>query len=190
MTYITTTATVKADIDFLQQASSTYSAAFTNLQGSIGYSVGMTGGSGESVLQSDCIYNLAGYVISSGGTREYDFRSLSQDAFGSDYTMAMTGLKALVIRNHNTGVNEILHLKATGLNGFSGLFHGESGNLRIEPGSVYMYTNPYFGINVSANESKLQITNVGSGGTGDGSTWTGNTGIAISIVAAGTSGIG
>ena len=189
MVYLTTSATIKADIDFFQQSSSTYASAYTNLQGSIGYSVGVTGGSGFGVSQTDCIYNLAGYIIPSGETREYDFRSLSQDAFGSPYNLSMTGVKAIMIYNHNTGVQEVLHLKATGL-GFSGLFHGESGNLRIEPGSIYTYTNPVFGIEVPENKSRLQITNVGSGGTGEGLTWTGNTGIAISIVSAGTSGTG
>jgi len=185
MTYITTTATVSADIDFVQQGTSTYSRAFTNLQGSIGYSVGLIGGSGSGDREIDCIYNLAGYVIPSGETREYNFRSLSQGAFGASYTIALTGMKAMIIRNHNTGIREILHLKATGL-GFSGLFHGESGNVRIEPGGAYSYTNPYFGLAVPVNESKLQITNVGSGSGAQNY----NTGIAVSIVAAGTSGLG
>ena len=185
MSYITTTATVSADIDFVQQGTSTYSRAFTNLQGSIGYSVGITGGSGSADRQTDSIYNLAGYVVPSGETREYDFRSLTQEAFGATYTIALTGLKAMVIRNHNTGVGEILNLKATGL-GFSGLFHGQSGNVRIEPGGVYTYTNPYFGLQVPENQSKIQITNIGSGSGAQNY----NTGIAVSIVAAGTSGTG
>jgi hypothetical protein len=185
MTYITTTATVSSDIDFVQQGTSEYSRAFTNLQGSVGYSIGMVGGSGAGYRQIDCIYNLGGYVVPSGETREYDFRALYQEAFGSSYTISLTGLKAMIIRNNNTGINEILHLKATGL-GFSGLFHGDSGNVRIEPGGVYAYTNPYFGVAVSDNESKLQITNVGSGSGAENY----NTGISISIVAAGTSGTG
>lgn len=185
MTYITTTATVSSDIDFVQQGTSEYSRAFTNLQGSIGYSVGMVGGSGSGYREIDCIYNLGGYIVPSGETREYDFRSLTQEAFGAYYTIAMTGLKAMVIRNNNTGINEILHLKATGL-GFSGLFHGDSGNVRIEPGGVYSYTNPYFGVAVPDNKSKLQITNVGSGSGAQHY----NTGISVSIVAVGISGTG
>ena len=187
--YITTNCTVSADIDFVQQGTSTYSRAFTNLQGSIGYSVGITGGSGGGDRQADSIYNIAGYVIPSGETREYNFTSLAQEAFGSSYTIAYTGLKSMVIRNHNTGVGEVLHLKATGVSGFSGLFHNGSGDTRIEPGGVYLYTNPYFGIAVpSSGANTLYVTNVGSGAASPSLNY--NTGIAISIIAAGTSGTG
>ena len=187
MTDISTTATVTSDIDFFQSESSTYSTAFRNLQGSIGYKIGITGGSGGGYSQADSVYNLAGYVVASGGVREYDFRSLSQDAVGSAYVVSMTGLKALVIRNHNTGVNEVLQLKATGL-GFSGLFHGQAGDARIEPQGVYMYTNPIFGLPIPSGGSWIQIHNVGSGAPTPSPNY--NTGIAISIVAVGTSGLG
>ena len=111
MSDINVSATVTSDIDFFQSETSTYSSAFRNLQGSIGYKVGITGGSGAGWSQADAVYSLAGYVIASGANREYDFKSLSQDAVGSSYVVSMTGLKALVIRNHNTGTNEVLRLQ-------------------------------------------------------------------------------
>ena len=195
MTYITTNATVSADIDFVQQGTSTYSRAFTNLQGSIGYSVGITGGSGDGLRQTDSIYNLAGHIIPSGETRQYDLRSLTQEPFGASYTITLTGLKAIVIRNHNTGLNEFLLLKATGTNAFTNLFRGVpddgagSGNIRIEPGGAYLYSNPYYGLPVTSTNRNLYLTNLGSGAA-YGSHAFYNTGIAISIVAAGTSGVG
>ena len=187
MTNISTTATITSDIDFYQSDASTYSNAFRNVQGSIGYKVGVTGGSGAAYSQADAIYNLAGYVIASGANREYDFKSLPQESVGSSYVISMTGLKALIIRNHNTGVNEILRLRATGL-GFSGLFHGQAGDARIEPQGVYMYTNPIFGLPIPSGGSWIQIHNVGSGAPTPSPNY--NTGIAISIVAVGTSGLG
>ena len=187
MTNISTSATITSDIDFFQSENSTYSTAFRNLQGGIGYKVGITGGSGAGYSQADAIYNLAGYVIPSGSVREYDFKSLPQEAVGSSYVLSMTGIKALVIRNHNTGVNEALRLRATGL-GFSGLFHGQAGDVRIEPQGVYMYTNPIFGLSVPSGASFIQIHNIGSGAPSPTPTY--NTGIAISIVAVGISGTG
>ena len=187
MSDINVSATVTSDIDFFQSETSTYSSAFRNLQGSIGYKVGITGGSGAGWSQADAVYSLAGYVIASGANREYDFKSLSQDAVGSSYVVSMTGLKALVIRNHNTGTNEVLRLRATGL-GFSGLFHGQAGDARIEPQGVYMYTNPIYGLAVPSGASWIQIHNVGSGASSPSPNY--NTGIAVSIVAVGTSGAG
>jgi len=187
MTSTSTRATLSADIDFFQESVSTYSSSFLNLQGNAGYAVSVTGGSGWYRGQIDSVYNLNGYVIPSGETRDYNFRALSGEAFGAPYSIVMTGLKGLIIRNHNTGINEMLVLKATGTNAFTNLFHGSgSGNIRIEPGGMYMYTNPLYGLAIEDANKTLYITNVGSGSGAQGS----NTGIAISIVAIGTSGTG
>ena len=55
MSDINVSATVTSDIDFFQSETSTYSSAFRNLQGSIGYKVGITGGSGAGWSQADAV---------------------------------------------------------------------------------------------------------------------------------------
>lgn len=195
MTTIQTTATISADIDFFQQESSSFSNAFLNLQGNLGYSIGVTGGSGFARSQIDSVFSLNGHIIPSGKTLVEDISSLSGEVFGTNYSIPMTGLKSLIIRNHNTGVNEVLLLKATGTNGFTNMFHnqgGGTGNVRIEPGGIYMYTNPLYGVKVTPTNKDLYITNIGSGASyGDHGAPPGyNTGIAISIIAVGTTGLG
>lgn len=192
---ISTSATISADIDFFQQASSVYSNSFLNLQGSLGYSIGVTGGSGFAHSQIDSIYTLNGHVVPSGETYHWDFKALSGEAFGANYSIQMTGLKAIIIRNNNTGINEVLVLKATGTDAFTNLFHSSgSGNLRIDPGGIYMYSNPLYGVEVSSTNKNLYVTNVGSGASygADGLVWGAppgyNTGIAISVIAVGTTG--
>ena len=186
---VTTTATIKADIVFSQQQTYAYSASNIVLQGSTDYSTSLVSGSGSEVRQIDSIYNIGGVTIASGATGVYDLRNLSQNVFGSQYALVLTGIKGLIIENRSTGVNEVLLLKATGTNAFTNLFHGGSGGpegVKIGPGGVYFYSDPYAGTPVTATNSVLNLINAGSGSGEENY----NEGIAVSIIIAGTSGTG
>jgi len=186
---VTTTATIKADIVFSQQQTYAYSASNIVLQGSTDYSTSLVSGSGSEVRQIDSIYNIGGVTIASGATGVYDLRNLKQAVFGSQYTLSLTGLKGLIIENRATGVNEVLLLKATGTNAFTNIFHGGSGGpegVKIGPGGAYFYSDPYAGTPVTATNSVLNLINAGSGSGPENY----NEGIAVSIIIAGTSGLG
>ena len=184
-----TTATIKADIVFSQQETYTYSSSNIILQGSTGYSTSLVSGSGSEVRQIDSIYNIGGVTIASGATGVYDLRNLKQDVFGSQYTLSLTGIKGLIITNQATGINEMLLVKATGTNAFTNIFHGGSGGpegVKIGPGGAYFYSDPYAGTPVTATNSVLNLINAGSGSGPENY----NEGIAVSIIIAGTSGLG
>ena len=188
-TTTTTTATIKADIVFSQQQSFGGSASNIVMQGATDYSISVSSGSGNEVREIDSIFNLGGITIASGETRSYNLNGLDQASFGANYTIALTGLKSLVIRNHSTGVNEMLTLKATGTSAFTNMFHGGSGGpegIKISPGGAYFYSDPYWGTPVTASNKILNLTNVGSGSGINNY----NTGIQVSIIIAGTSGTG
>ena len=176
---VTTTATIKADIIFDQQQSFSQSTSNLVLQGSTDYTVSLSSGSGAEVREIDSIYNLGGSIISSGGTATYDLKSLEQPSFGTNYTISLTGLKGLIIRNHNTGITETLSLKATGTNAFTNLFNGGSGNVNIPAGGSYFYSDPFYGTAVTDSNKVLTLTSTGSG-----------TGVLVSVIIAGTSGTG
>ena len=176
---VTTTATIKADIVFDQQQSFSQSTSNLVLQGSTDYTVSLSSGSGAEVREIDAIYNLGGSIISSGGTATYDLKSLEQPSFGTNYTISLTGLKGLVIRNHNTGITETLSLKATGTNAFTNLFNGGSGNINIPAGGAYFYSDPFYGTAVTNSNKVLTLTSTGSG-----------TGVLVSVIIAGISGTG
>tara|TARA_R110000824_G_scaffold60876_5_gene162540 strand:+ start:65 stop:640 length:576 start_codon:yes stop_codon:yes gene_type:complete len=185
----TTTATIRADVVFSQQQSFGASASNIVMQGSTDYSVPLNSGSGKEVREIDSIFNVGNFIIASGETESYDLSSLTQSAFGSNYSISLTGLKGLVIRNHATGVNEMLTLKATGANAFTSIFNGGSGGpegIKISPGGAYFYSDPYWGTPVTASNKILNLTNVGSGSGVNNY----NTGLLVSIVIAGTSGTG
>jgi hypothetical protein len=186
---VTTTATIKADVVFSQQQTYGFSASNLMLQGSTDYSVSLVSGSGIEVREIDSIFNIGGLSIASGATGVYDLRSLSQSSFGTSYSVPLSGLKGLIIRNHATGVNEMLTLKATGTNAFTNLFHGGTGGpvgVKIPPGGAYFYSDPFWGTPVTASNSVLNLINVGSGSGINNY----NTGIQVSIIIAGTSGTG
>jgi hypothetical protein len=186
---VTTTATIKADIVFSQQQTYAYSSSNIVLQGSTDYSTSLVSGSGSEVRQIDSIYNIGGVTIASGATGVYDLRNLKQDVFGSQYTLSLTGIKGLIITNQATGINEMLLVKATGTNAFTNIFHGGSGGpegVKIGPGGAYFYSDPYAGTPVTATNSVLNLINAGSGSGPENY----NEGIAVSIIIAGTSGLG
>ena len=185
-----TTATIKADIVFSQQQTYAYSNSNIVIQGSTDYSTSLVSGSGVQVREIDSIYNIGGLTIASGATGVFDLRNLSQSVFGSQYSLSLTGIKGLIIENRATGVNEVLLLKATGINAFTNIFHGGTGGpegVKIGPGGAYFYSDPYAGTPVSATNSVLNLINAGSGGSGLQNY---NTGIPVSIIIAGTSGLG
>ena len=185
----TTTATIKADIVFTQQQTYAYSASNLVMQGSTDYSASLVSGSGIQVREIDAIYNIGGLTIASGDTGVYDLRDLQQSSFGANYSLALTGIKGLIIKNHSTGLNEILTLKATGTNAFTNIFHGGSGGpqgVKIGPGGAYFYSDPFWGTPVTSSNSVLNLINVGSGSGAQNY----NTGIPVSIIIAGTTGTG
>jgi len=179
-----TTATLSADISFKQQDLNTNST--NNFQGNVGYSVALASGTGTLPKQIDSVYNLQEYVLASGATGTFNFQSLSQNIFNGTITLPMTGIKSLIIRNHNTGTNEYLLLAATGLQGFTNLFNGETGNVRVHPGGAYFYTDPYNGTAVTSANKYLHVMNAGP----DHGNAAENTGIKITVVAVGITGIG
>ena len=184
-TYTNTTATMQSDITFNQDTTYDYTDSITNFNGSLGYTIAVSSGTGTK--QIDGVFQDAGRIIGSGEIYEYDLQSLSQYAFGSSYTVSFTGVIGLVIKNENTGVNEILTLAPTGSNGFTNLLHGGTGGpqgIKIAPGSVYNFTDTFYGTPVSATNKRLHITNVGSGSGAQNY----NTGIAVSIIIVGNTG--
>ena len=185
----TTTATIKADIVFTQQQTYAYSPSNLVMQGSTDYSASLVSGSGIQVREIDAIYNIGGLTIPSGDTGVYDLRDLQKSSFGANYSLALTGIKGLIIKNPSTGLNEILTLKATGTNAFTNIFHGGSGGpqgVKIGPGGAYFYSDPFWGTPVTSSNSVLNLINVGSGSGEENY----NTGIPVSIIIAGTTGTG
>tara|TARA_R100000995_G_C3446464_1_gene105919 strand:+ start:48 stop:617 length:570 start_codon:yes stop_codon:yes gene_type:complete len=184
-TYVNTTATVRSDIDFNQDTTYQYTDTVASFNGSLGYVIGLSSGTGTR--QIDGVYEDAGRKIGSGNSYEYNLKALQQYSFGTSYNVSLTGIKSLVIRNENTGTNEMVTLAPTGSNGFTNLLHGGTGGpegIKIAPGSVYQFTDTYYGTPVTANNRTLTITNVGSGSGAQNY----NTGIAISIIVVGNTG--
>lgn len=181
---LNTTATVSADIVFQQQDTDPKST--TNFQGSIGYSESLVSGTGVDVKQIDSVYNLQDYIIPSGGTGTFNFKDLQQSIFNTSITIPMTGLKSLVISNKNTGIAEYLLINTTGSNAFTNLFNGGTGNVKVNAGGAFVYADPLWGSAVTASNKYLYVVNAGKEHGND----TANTGIKVSVVAVGITGLG
>lgn len=184
---INTTATISTDIIFQQQ--DTTNTSFDNRQGSLGFSLGLVSGTGALVRQIDAVYSLQDYILASGAVLNLDFNNLSQPIWGSNFSVAFTGIKSLAIYNHNTGIGQQIVVRASGANPLDEIFNGGSGNILIKPASSYIYSDPNHGVLVDSSNKNLYICNT-SGImpplSGTGSPY--STGVVITVVAVGVTG--
>ena len=184
---INTTATISTDIIFQQQ--DTTNTSFDNRQGSLGYSIGLASGTGALVKQIDAVFSLQDYILASGAVLNLDFNNLSQPIWGSNFSVAFTGVKSLAIYNHNTGVGEQVVLRASGSNPLDEMFNGGSGNILIKPSSSYIYSDPNHGLLVDSSNKNIYISNttdIMPPYNGNGSPH--STGVIITVVAVGVTG--
>jgi|TARA_R110000751_G_scaffold75933_2_gene152731 hypothetical protein len=184
---ISTTATISTDIVFQQQDTS--NSSFDNRQGSVGYSLGLVSGTGSQIKQIDAVFSLQDYILASGETLNLDFNNLSQPIWGSNFSVAFTGIKSLAIYNQNTGVGQQVVIRATGSNPLDEMFNGGTGNILIKPDSAYMYSDPNHGILVDSTNKNLYIANITGimpphSGTGSPH----STGVIITVIAVGVTG--
>jgi hypothetical protein len=156
---LNTTATISADVVFQQQE--TDGNTFDNRQGSLGYSTGVTSGTGS--LKINAIYNLQTASVSSGSSYATNFFALTQDIVGGSMPMVFNNLKTIVVENLSHTTGEDLSIRATGSNPLTEIFNGASGNLLIKPASTYMYSDIYTGATIDTSNKNLQVTNLGTG---------------------------
>ena len=116
-------------------------------------------------------------LLASGGYVEFDLTQMSEEFFGVSGDVLYSGIKFLGVSNTSvvntgiwpalTGTNTVetfdITVTATGHNGLSGLFNGNSGNVMVKPYSTFSYNDPYSGVRTSPLNKKIQINDVGSG---------------------------
>ena len=118
-------------------------------------------------------------LLPSGGSVEFDLTEMSEDFFGVSGEVLYSGIKFVGLANTsivNTGIWPALTgtntptvetfdmtITATGLNGLSGLFNENSGNIMVKPYSTFSYNDPYSGVRTSPLNKKIQVNDMGSG---------------------------
>ena len=122
-----------------------------------GYGTGNPSQSGVTFTQNN-IFAFNSGVVSGNNSVSLDFNSLNASNLGSDYTFNFEKVKGITIHNQETGVGYILTINATGSDGYTGIFNGESGNLEIHPEGTFSYINK-FGTDCPASYGKLWLIN-------------------------------
>jgi len=178
---ISVTATVTSDCSYTFLDSNTNSNL--NETSSLGHSLALAAGTGTGEINAAVRFTGA---LPAAGETILSFNSLSKEAFGGTSTVDFSNVKAVLIKNGwngpgDSGIsdsNQIanMHVRATGANGFSGLFNGQSGNLKIAPNSTFSFIER-FGETVSASEYEISLVDT------DGS------GVPFTFIAVGVSGI-
>lgn len=121
-----------------------------------------TYGSGNSQI-TNCI-SLTG-VLSSGLSTAIDLTAIPQQVFGNTYYVNFTGIKHISVMNKSESDGYDFNLCATGINAFTNLFNGGSGNLTIKPYSIFSQNSPNYATPVASGNKYLFMKDSGSGTT-------------------------
>jgi beta-glucanase (GH16 family) len=101
-------------------------------------------------------------TIGSGAAKEYNLTQLPYPFFGGSLNKSFGSIKSLIIENTNQTYD--LLIRATGLNGFSGLFNEQSGNYLIPSQSLGIFVNNTIsGWTIPTDKNRLFIHNNSTG---------------------------
>jgi hypothetical protein len=155
---ITSTSTVTTDISYVVSQSSGNTQRSDN--DSLGYAIVFSQGTG--IAQVNAHIKATG-VISSGQTFTIDFEAVPKETFGSTYNINMKEVKSFVMYNEGTGTSDVVLVRATGTNGITGIFNGETGNYKLNPYGSFVYADYYGDMQVSTTHRYLHFVNTSEG---------------------------
>jgi hypothetical protein len=118
---------------------------------------------GSGISQINAAIKATG-VIPSGSTVQLDLTNLSRTQFGVSYTVPFSGIKAIQFNNLATASGQDINIRATGVNAFTNLFNGGSGNLLIKPYAAFAYADPFGSLRTSSSQRLVSLRNVSSSG--------------------------
>jgi len=156
----TVTATLSSDIGYIFIDSTAGLAV--NETSSLGYSLSLA--AGTSTGQINAAVRYTGY-LPVGGQLALTFTGFPKPVLGGVYNVNFIDVKGVVIENQWNGAGEIgeafaitetneiayLTIAAPATSGFTGLFNGTNGMVRISPQSTWIF-NDRFGVSPSNSE--------------------------------------
>tara|TARA_R110002020_G_scaffold236086_1_gene448383 strand:+ start:353 stop:898 length:546 start_codon:yes stop_codon:yes gene_type:complete len=156
----------------------TYTLTETNsdstLSESTAVSNSITFANGTGTGQANYGASTTGF-LPSGGKVVHDFTSFSKSVFGSTVNLNFTNIKGVVVTANwggpsGTGIASgyplihmpYLNIASTGVNGFSGLFNGGSGNLKVTHEGSWSLVD-FIGIPTASDSKEFTLIDSGSG---------------------------
>ena len=112
---------------------------------------------------SDNVFAFNSGTVPANNSVSLDFNALNASNLGSDYTFNFDKVKGITINNQETGVGSILTINATGTDGYTGIFNGETGNYKVNPYGSFVYSNFYGDNEVSSSNRYLHFVNNSTG---------------------------
>ena len=125
-------------------------------------SLGFTLSSGTGTKQVNGVWH-ANKTLSSGGKDTYDLTALAREVLGGTYNVNFTNVKAIIVKNRETGVGFDINFQATGTDNFGNPFGFSTGQFDICPSSALMRMNTYDGWTVASGNNLFYIQDGGSG---------------------------
>jgi hypothetical protein len=182
----TVTATLSSDIAFF--FTDTSAGASVNQTASLGYSLALS--AGTSTGQINAAVRYTGY-LPSGGMTYLNVKSFPKPILGGIYTVNFTDVKGVIIENQWNGAGAIgdafaitkaseiayLTVAAPSTSGFTGLFNGTNGMVRLSPQSTWIF-NDRFGVSPGGMAENQIISLEDTSGSG----------IPVSVIVVGVTG--
>tara|TARA_R110000824_G_scaffold10866_1_gene47509 strand:+ start:10825 stop:11403 length:579 start_codon:yes stop_codon:yes gene_type:complete len=165
----TSTVTAVLSSDIAYSFIDSVAGSTVNETSSLGYTLSMSAGTGTGQINAAVRYT--GY-LPSGGQLGLSFTGFPKTILGGTYSLNFTDVKGIVVENqwNGTGSDVIggtggvtetrdiayLTVYAPDTSGFTGLFNGSNGAVRVNPACTWMF-NDRFG--VSSSTAMLGTTN-------------------------------
>ena len=107
--------------------------------------------------------------LPSGGTVNFDLKSMFKTIYHTGMNINFTGIRGFMVTNtYNAPTGMVgsaipyFNMRATGLDGFSGLFNGGSGNVKVRAKSTWALTD-YVAVPTNTTNKQISLIDSGSG---------------------------
>ncbi len=157
---VTTTGNLNATISFVQL--DTQNLSRISDVGSVSVDVSLPDGTGEQEINA--IYHLSG-VLPSGGSYTIDLLNLPREIFEEEVSVSFTKVRGIIIKNKSEVAGHNISVAATGVNSFTDLFNGGSGNFPVFPKYAFNQAKPLDGWTISNSNRYLAILDTSGHGT-------------------------
>lgn len=161
-------------MSFLENATINYEFAWVQADRSRGDTVILDNGSvdysylfdsGIGIGQVNAVWHATG-ILNVGEQKQFDLFALPRNIFGSVINTNLSGgsVKAIIVENLNTGVNQNIVFNNSGTAGFTAPFQTGNVYLNIAPESTFAISNK-FGYPVSTGQRYFYLKDINYSGS-------------------------
>jgi len=159
---MTTTASVSLSNNLVYSVTETLGGDTNRYNDSLGYARTLVYGTGEPPATSPSQANVFAktvFTVSAGASTDLNFQTVPKQSQGNTFNVSLDKLKAFVFSNDANGNGYDITFFAPPTSGCTGVFNGESGNLKVPSLGTYQYNDIWGNTVINSNNAVLRFDN-------------------------------